>query len=75
LGIGFWFCFGAGRGNFSVVSGKEFFFFWCVAEEGFCEMLKIYSFLGERGFFCFFVCACLFFEVVKTWIIFGKRSE
>ncbi len=57
------FCFGAGRGNFSVVSGKEFFFFWCVAEEGFeegfCEMLKIYSFLGERGFFVLCVCVCV----------------
>jgi hypothetical protein len=72
----FWFCFGAGRGNFPVVSGKEFFFFGCVAEEGFCRMLKIYSFLGERifCFVCVCVCVCVF-EVVKNWIIFGKRSE
>jgi hypothetical protein len=68
-----------GRGNFSVVSDKEFFFFWCVAEEGFeegfCEMLTIYSFLGER-IFCFCVCVCVcVFEVVKNWVIFGKQSE
>ncbi len=72
-----WFCFVLGRGDFSVVSGKEFFFFWCVAEEGFeegfCECSKFIRF-WVREDFLFCVCVCVF-EVVKNWIIFGKRSE